>query len=414
MITLNEATPSNLPFAKLEFNTALLMADGEQPLKALLIVETDRVSAGVSDKPFRALSTASIEAIYGASSMLSQMVSYWLKRVTTIPIYVLPMPLGSSANQLKTRLSPLQSQMQFNFIVSAYNSPEHLSVLGRHLNEVSKADSAREGLAFSAKSASFEEFFSFIQGGSAAAPSADDEDGSTSSPSAPVLGREPINFKYVTCLASPVIKYKAGDSAQLSTFPDSMLAVAYAATVAVEAQKDPSRPFHALILPDVPAPDENSEFSPEQLSQLVDEGLSVYSVTYNREAMLMRLVTTYSKNEQGNPDKSFQDINIPLVTSRFRFSFVSYFFNKFIMQRYKLADDATLPPAGARVIQPKTAKAEAFAVFSKWEEAQYIEDAEALRKSLKVDKKDNYLLFSFEPNIIEILLGVAGQANLTR
>ncbi|RZA16241.1 MAG: hypothetical protein EOP10_24945 [Proteobacteria bacterium] len=323
------------------------------------------------------------------------MARYWLDNVPSIPLYLLPMPEDANAEAIATRLLPLQTGGQFNIVVTSFNEPAALGAVARHLEVMGRGDKGRDGLLFAAKSGSFEDLLTFLEDGSPAAEAAG--------------ARAPVNFKTLTLLASPVVKSSGTDN-----FPDYMKAMIYAATVAPEAQIDPSRPFHSLTLKDLPAPLEEDEFSEGELENLVTAGYAVYGVTFNRDSQLLRAVTTYTKNAAGNPDDSFTDINIPLTMSRLRYSFVSYFFNKFISARYKLASDDSLPPPGALVLQPKTAKPEAFTVFDQWAEKQYIEDTQALRQSLVVEKDRNYLIFSFAPNLIEILLGVAGKAVMVR
>ncbi len=394
-IVLNEIKPGKIPFAKLEFDTSLLSSTDDQPFKTLLIADASVDPQNFLGKPTRAKTTEQVEREYGKDSVLSQMARYWLDNVPSIPLYLLPMPEDANAGAIAARLVSLQTGGQFNIVVTRFNEAEALGAVAQHLNEMGRGDRGRDGLAFAAKSGSYEDLLTFLENGSGAGEAAE--------------AKAPVNFKSLTVLASPVVKTSETDN-----FPDYMRAMIYAATVAPEAQIDPSRPFHSLTLKDLPAPLEEDEFSEGELENLVTAGYAVYGVTFNRDSQLLRAVTTYTKNAAGNPDDSFTDINIPLTMSRLRYSFVSYFFNKFISARYKLASDDSLPPPGALVLQPKTAKPEAFTVFDQWAEKQYIENTEALRQSLVVEKDRNYLIFSFAPNLIEILLGVAGKAVMVR
>ena len=337
-ITLNEITLSVIPFAKLEFDTTQLSSTDEQPFKALLIGESENDFPS-GDNPIKVLDQREAEE-FGVDSALSEMAIYWLKNVPTIPLYVLPLKKGANALDLKARLQPLQTQSQYNIVVSAYSDQAYLVEIANHLETVGKGDYGKDGLAFASKSGTIRTLSDFIEGKGALGPSPDSppSEGDDLPSTEPVSPRNPpnrgrnsensglvneenqrlipINHKNLTILASPEVTIPAIINSQgVVTTPakkmsDHMRAVVYAGAVAVEAQKDPSRPFHALILKDMLSPLEKDEFSDRDLEALVKMGYSVYQVTYNRDCQLARTVTTNTKNSMGIDDYSFSDINL--------------------------------------------------------------------------------------------------------
>ena len=80
--------------------------------------------------------------------------------------------------------------------------------------------------------------------------------------------------------------------------------------------------------------------------------------------------------------------------------------------RHKLADDGTRFGAGQAVLTPKTAKAEALAKFSEWEERGLVENAEQFRNDIIVERNrqnPNRLDFMLPPDLINQLMVTAAQ-----
>ena len=97
-----------------------------------------------------------------------------------------------------------------------------------------------------------------------------------------------------------------------------------------------------------------------------------------------RLVTTYQTTASGVPDTAFLDLNTPLTLSHLRADFRNTILRKY--PRHKLADDGTRIGPGQAVITPGVGRAEAIALFRRWEESGLVEGADQFKTDLVVER----------------------------
>ena len=383
MTTFNNLTLDNIPFVKLEIDNSLASLSQDQPYRVLLLGESSNPIT--TSKPVRIGSTAEAGTNYGINSPLFSMIKTFFDINKSTPLYVFPFTGAALETPgFKVQIETLKTSQQFNLVVSQWSDPAKIAELGKLYDTLGQADFGIDGTVFAAVTETYEELLKYNVSNT-------------------------VNFKFVSIMASPTIS-----TGTATTFPAYLIAVNTAAIVAIEAEKDPARPFNGLELSAVPSFNDEEGFTRDQLKSLVKIGFSVYSLSSTGEPRIERLVTTWIKDENGLPDRSYSDLNTILISSYLRFSFVNYFSKKYVSQRYKIADDSTLIPPGKPILQPKMAKAEAINLFQDWQERGLVEDASSFINSLIVEKKDGTIIFAFKANYIDQLIGVAGKLFFTR
>ena len=137
---------------------------------------------------------------------------------------------------------------------------------------------------------------------------------------------------------------------------------------------------------------------------LLYDGISTFTVDANGGTRIERVITTYKTNPSGADDPSYLDWETMATLSYLRWDFRNTFLRKF--PRFKLADDGNRYTPDQNVMTPKTAKAEAVAIFKNWEERALVENADAFKEALVVvrDVADrNRLNFELAPDLINQL-----------
>lgn len=393
MAQYTNLTIDKVPFVKLEFDFSLANLNGEQPYKALILGET-KVTV-TEKKPIRITDKEIAATKFGKDSAIYQMVDLFTKINKSTPLYVFPFTAtaasdlaetkpgdaaSEAADSFQNRLAVLKEAGQFNIVISEWNDLDRLKILGDFYETMATADIAAEGLLFTAVYGTLAEIVKF------------NED-------------KKLNCRFITCMASPQLKFS--DDTKV---PPYLLATAEAAVVAVEAQAAPGRPFNGLPLLGIPPYDRETGYTRAQLNTLIKEGFSVYSLNGDGAPEILWLVTTYTQDSSGTPDDSFQNINDFFISSRLRFRFVSYFYKKYIAQRYMLAGDDDPVPAGKPILQPKFAKAEGNTIFEQWQQEGLVKNARIFQESLQVEYTQKGVIeFSFRTAYIDQLRGIAGK-----
>ena len=147
---------------------------------------------------------------------------------------------------------------------------------------------------------------------------------------------------------------------------------------------------------------------------LLSDGIATHTVDRTGVVALERMVTTYQTAPGGVADTAFRDANTLFTVSFLRASFRQRFATKFA--RYKLADDGTRFGAGQRVVTPSTARAEAIGLFRQWENAGLVENADAFKDALVVERNasdPNRLDFLIPPDLVNQLRVLAATISFT-
>lgn len=185
-------------------------------------------------------------------------------------------------------------------------------------------------------------------------------------------------------------------------------AAAVAGVVALAAQADPARPFQTLTVRGVLPPAESDSFTRAKRNLLLFDGISTTVAGPGGVVQLERVVTTYQTNAAGEEDTSYLSAETMFTLLYLRYSFRARWTSRY--PRHKLADDGARIGAGQAVVTPGIGKAEAFAWFREMEELGLVEDFNAFKAGLVVERNasnPNRLDFLLPPNLINQLVGVA-------
>ncbi len=179
------------------------------------------------------------------------------------------------------------------------------------------------------------------------------------------------------------------------------VAAAWAAVVANAASIDPARPLQTLTIPGVQAPANDDLLTLAERNVLLFDGISTFTVDSGGLVRIERVITTYKTNGAGAEDESYLDYETLATLSYLRYSYRNRILSKY--PRHKIADDGTRFAAGQSVLTPKLFKAEAINLFRQWEELGLVENADAFKEGLIVERNatnpnrmDSYL----PPNLI--------------
>ena len=202
----------------------------------------------------------------------------------------------------------------------------------------------------------------------------------------------------------------------ISTSPSSVpeWAGAMCGACALSAAADPALPFHTLPLRGILPAALASRFSFAERETLLSDGIATHTVDRTGVVAIERMVTTYQTAAGGVADTAYRDANTILTLSFLRASFRQRFATKF--RRYKLADDGTRFGPGQRVVTPSTARAEAIGLFRQWESAGLVENADAFKDALVVERNEsdpNRLDFLIPPDLVNQLRVLAATISFT-
>lgn len=154
--------------------------------------------------------------------------------------------------------------------------------------------------------------------------------------------------------------------------------------VANSASIDPARPFQTLTVQGARAPSAKDQYNLNERNLHLYDGLSTTTVNAGGEVVIERLITTYRKNNFGADDASYLDLNTILTLSYIRYSFRTYFLQKY--PRHKLANDGTRFGAGQAIMTPKVAKGECAGIFRNWETNGLVEGFTQFMDELIVER----------------------------
>ena len=186
----------------------------------------------------------------------------------------------------------------------------------------------------------------------------------------------------------------------ISTSPTSIpeWAGAIAGQVSLSAAADPALPFQTLPLRGVLPALLAARFSHAERETLLSDGMATHTVDRTGTVSIERMVSTYQTAPGGAADTAYRDVNTAFALSWVRASLRQRMSTKY--RRYKLANDGTRFAPGQRVLTPSTARAELIGLFRQWESAGQVENADAFKDALIVERNTN------DPNRLDILLPI--------
>jgi phage tail sheath gpL-like len=113
----------------------------------------------------------------------------------------------------------------------------------------------------------------------------------------------------------------------------------------------------------------------------------------------------YQKNALGADDISYLDLTTVLTLAYIRYDLRAMLMTKY--PRHKLANDGTRFGVGQAIITPKVAKAELIARFRQWEQQGLVENVDAFKSGLIVERNGsdpNRLDIKITPDVINSLI----------
>jgi phage tail sheath gpL-like len=172
-------------------------------------------------------------------------------------------------------------------------------------------------------------------------------------------------------------------------------AAAFCGQGAVGLRNDPARPLQTLQLIGVLPPKRGARFNIGTSNTLLYNGIAT-EMEAGGGVAIQRAATTYRVNLWNQPDPSWLDIQTP-----FTLAYIIRFLRMRILQkfpRHKLADDGTPLGFGQAVVTPRIIKAELIAAYSEMMSMGVVENMEAFKAFLIVERDPN------DPNRVNVLL----------
>jgi len=172
-------------------------------------------------------------------------------------------------------------------------------------------------------------------------------------------------------------------------------AAAYAAKAARALVNDPARPLQTLPMDGcLPAP-RHQRFTMRMMNDLSWVGIATQAVNADNIPAIKRESTTYQKNLYGQGDDAYELVpTLATLAALFR-SQRHAITSKY--PRHKLADDGTRFGAGQAIVTPKIIKAELIAQYRFDEFLGRVENAQAFKANLIVERDPN------DPNRVNVL-----------
>jgi phage tail sheath gpL-like len=191
--------------------------------------------------------------------------------------------------------------------------------------------------------------------------------------------------------------------------PPCEFAAAVAAVVAYYAPADPARPLQTLPIAGVLPPAEADRFTTTERDLLLHDGIGTTKAVTGGVVQLERIVTTSQTNAAGSPDTAYLDVTTLLTLMYLRYDHRAIWPREF--PRHKLASDGTKFGPGQAIITPKIAKARTVAWARAMEELGLIENFEAFKANLVVERNvsdPNRLDFLLPPDLVnQFIIGAA-------
>lgn len=149
--------------------------------------------------------------------------------------------------------------------------------------------------------------------------------------------------------------------------------------------QDPARPLQTLELEGVLPPPTQNQFTRSERDILLYDGIATFIVSSGK-VLIERCITTYQTNALGIADASYLDIQTMATLNEIRYQYKARMVNKFISQRFKLADDTFPIQPGQKIVTPKIIKDESIALFSLLRDNGLIENLDEFIDNIVVER----------------------------
>jgi len=175
-------------------------------------------------------------------------------------------------------------------------------------------------------------------------------------------------------------------------------AAALGAVAAFNLNNDPARPLHYLKLKDVLAAPVANKFSRSERDTLLYDGIATWVCDQSGNVLIERCITTYQTNAADLADSSYLDIQTLATLGEIRDQFLIRMTNRFIVPRFKLADNGFPVQPGSYIATPSTVRQECIALFTLLRDNGLVENLDDFITNLTVERD------SADPNRVNVLL----------
>lgn len=173
----------------------------------------------------------------------------------------------------------------------------------------------------------------------------------------------------------------------ISPEPPYIWASVNAAVCTYALNIDPARPVQTLELTGIKPPAVADRWQWNERNLHLFDGLSAYNVNANGAVQLDRVITMCRVNKYNVEDPSYLDVETIKTLSYIRYAIRARITQRF--PRHKLADDGTRFGVGQAIVTPSVIRAELIALFTELESAGLVENFDAYKKSLIVERDAN-------------------------
>lgn len=159
---------------------------------------------------------------------------------------------------------------------------------------------------------------------------------------------------------------------------------------------DPARPLQTLELAGIVSAPAGARFTLTEKQSLLTHGIATEYVQ-GGYVRIERSITTYQQNAYGVSDNSYLDVQTLFTLQYILRDLKSIITSKY--GRHKLADDSVHFGAGQAVVTPAIIRAELIAQYQKLEEKALVENLDAFKESLIVERDAD------DPNRLNVSIG---------
>ncbi len=163
----------------------------------------------------------------------------------------------------------------------------------------------------------------------------------------------------------------------------------WAAVLGAEAafalNNDPARPLTGILLKGILPPPTENRFTRAEREVLLYDGIATFTVNAG-SVYIERCITTYQTNALGIVDPSYLDVQTLATLGEIRDQYRTRMTNRFIAQRFKLADDGFPVQPGSFVTTPSNIRLEIIALFTQLRDIGLIENLDDFITNLVVER----------------------------
>lgn len=163
-------------------------------------------------------------------------------------------------------------------------------------------------------------------------------------------------------------------------------AAALGAVASFNLNNDPARPLHTLLLKGIKSPPTESRFTRAERDVLLYDGIATWITDSGGNVLIERCITTYQSNALGINDPSYLDIQTLATLGEIRDQFRIRMSNRYIVPRFKLADDGFPVQPGTFVATPSSVAQEILSLFTELQDAGLIENIDDFKDNLRVER----------------------------